>query len=121
MVCHAHRDEKDPSEKTVPAHRLKKEPSHGFKAVLTSVYLAEEALALPPEERATLARLLLESVAEDARSDAEIRNDLQARLARLRSGEDAGLSSRRFSASRREAGAQQPVSAGYCRDGIPST
>lgn len=58
---------------------------------LTSVYLAEEALSLPPEERAVLARLLLESVTADARSDEEITSDLQARLARLKSGEDAGL------------------------------
>ncbi len=58
----------------------------------TSVYLAEEALSLPPDERASLARLLLDSVKEDGRSDAEIRAELQNRLARLRSGEDAGLS-----------------------------
>jgi len=58
---------------------------------LTSVYLAEEALSLPLEERAALARLLLESVTADARSDEEIRSDLQARLARLKSGEDPGL------------------------------
>jgi putative addiction module component (TIGR02574 family) len=58
----------------------------------TSVYLAEEALSLPPDERASLARLLLDSVKEDGRSDAEIRAELQSRLARLKSGEDAGLS-----------------------------
>jgi putative addiction module component (TIGR02574 family) len=58
----------------------------------TSVYLAEEALSLPPNERASLARLLLDSVKEDGRSDAEIRADLQIRLARLKSGEDPGLS-----------------------------
>lgn len=59
---------------------------------LTSVYLAEEALSLPPEERAVLARLLLDSVATATRSDAEIRADLEERLARLKSGEDNGLS-----------------------------
>jgi putative addiction module component (TIGR02574 family) len=58
----------------------------------TGVYLAEEALSLPPDERASLARLLLDSVKEDGRSDAEIRAELQSRLARLKSGEDAGLS-----------------------------
>ncbi|AKC82944.1 hypothetical protein IMCC26134_09440 [Verrucomicrobia bacterium IMCC26134] len=58
----------------------------------TSVYLAEEALSLPPDERTSLARLLLDSVKEDGRSDAEIRAELQIRLARLKSGEDAGLS-----------------------------
>ncbi len=59
---------------------------------LTSVYLAEEALSLPPEERTALARLLLDSVASDGRSDEAIRADLQDRLARLKSGEDTGLS-----------------------------
>lgn len=57
---------------------------------LTSVYLAEEALALPPAEREALARLLLESIATDRRSDEEIRRDLTSRLARLQSGEDPG-------------------------------
>lgn len=59
---------------------------------LTSVYLAEEALSLPLEERAALARLLLDSVTADGRSDAEIRAELQERLVRLKSGEDKGLS-----------------------------
>lgn len=58
---------------------------------LTSVYLAEEALALPPAEREVLARLLLESISADRRSDEEIRHDLSARLGRLKSGEDTGL------------------------------
>jgi putative addiction module component (TIGR02574 family) len=62
------------------------------RMALTSVYLAEEALSLPLEERAALARLLLDSVTTDGRSDAEIRADLQGRLARLKSGEDKGLS-----------------------------
>lgn len=59
---------------------------------LTSVYLAEEALSLPPDERATLARLLLASVTPDGRSDDQIRAELESRLAGLKSGEDAGLS-----------------------------
>jgi putative addiction module component (TIGR02574 family) len=58
----------------------------------TSVYLAEEALALPPAERETLARLLMASVAPDCHSDDEIRDDLKRRMMRLRSGEDQGLS-----------------------------
>jgi putative addiction module component (TIGR02574 family) len=58
---------------------------------LTSVYLAEEALALPAAERSALARLLTESVSGDERTDEAIRQDLDARLARLRSGADAGL------------------------------
>ena len=59
---------------------------------LTSVYLAEEALALPAAERSALAKLLMESVVGDERSDEAIRRDLEARLAKLRSGEDVGLS-----------------------------
>ena len=65
---------------------------HVSSMALTSVYLAEEALSLPPEERTALARLLLDSVASDGRSDEAIRADLQDRLARLKSGEDTGLS-----------------------------
>ncbi len=57
---------------------------------LTSVYLAEEALALPPAERETLARLLLESITTDRRSDEEIRHELISRFSRLQSGEDKG-------------------------------
>ncbi len=59
---------------------------------LSSVYLAEEALALPAAERETLARLLLASVAPGKRTDEEIRAELKSRLAKLKSGEDAGLS-----------------------------
>ena len=65
---------------------------HVGRMALTSVYLAEEALALPAAERSALARLLMESVAGDERSDETIRRDLEDRLARLRSGEDKGLS-----------------------------
>ena len=60
-------------------------------ASLASVDLAEEALALPAAERETLARLLLESISPDRRSDEEIRKELNSRLARLQSGEDKGL------------------------------
>ncbi len=58
----------------------------------TSVYLAEEALALPPDEREMLARLLLQSIATDQRTDGDISAELTARLRRLQSGEDPGLS-----------------------------
>ncbi|MSU69054.1 MAG: hypothetical protein EXS40_10865 [Opitutaceae bacterium] len=58
---------------------------------LTSVYLAEEALALPGAERKTPARLLLESISPYRRSDEEIRTEPCSRLARLQSGEDQGL------------------------------
>lgn len=60
--------------------------------MVPNVYLAEEALSLPPEERATLARLLLDSVSEDGPSDDEIRAELKARFSRLRNGEDSGVS-----------------------------
>ena len=59
---------------------------------LTSVYLAEEALSLPPEQREQLAKLLLESLKPDSRSDSELAAMLQSRLTDLRSGKDRGLS-----------------------------
>ena len=58
---------------------------------LSNVYLAEEALSLPAAERETLASLLLASISPDNRSDEEIRTELKSRLAKLKSGEDAGL------------------------------
>ncbi len=59
---------------------------------LTSVYLAEEVLALPIEQRRTLAKLLLDSVRDDGRSDDQIRDDLRSRLEDLKSGRDRGMS-----------------------------
>lgn len=59
---------------------------------LKSIYLAEEALSLPPEQREQLAKLLLESLKPDSRSDAELAAMLRARLADLQSGKDCGLS-----------------------------
>jgi putative addiction module component (TIGR02574 family) len=56
----------------------------------TSVYLAEEALSLPPAQRAELARLLMDSLSENGKSDDEIRALLRSRLADLKSGKDAG-------------------------------
>lgn len=58
---------------------------------LTNLAIAEEALSLPPAERVDLAQLLIESLAEDPRSDAEIKAELVRRLAALKSGEDCGL------------------------------
>lgn len=58
---------------------------------LTSVYLAEEALSLPPEQRETLAKLLLESLASSTKTDAEIQAQLRTRLDDLKSGRDRGL------------------------------
>ena len=59
---------------------------------LTSVYLAEEALSLPPEQREKLARLLLDSIAGNGQTDDEIRALLRSRLEDLKSGKDKGLS-----------------------------
>jgi putative addiction module component (TIGR02574 family) len=59
---------------------------------LTSVYLAEEALSLPPEQREQLAKLLIDSLKPDAPSDEELTAMLRSRLAELRSGKDRGLS-----------------------------
>ncbi|MFZ5494091.1 MAG: addiction module protein [Verrucomicrobiota bacterium] len=58
---------------------------------LTSVYLAEEALSLPPEQRGKLARLLLDSIAGSGQSDDEIRAMLRSRFEDLKSGKDKGL------------------------------
>lgn len=59
---------------------------------LSSVFLAEEALSLPAEQRRMLAKLLLDSVAHDGRSEEEIRATLRARLEDLQAGRDPGLS-----------------------------
>jgi cell fate regulator YaaT (PSP1 superfamily) len=58
---------------------------------LTNVSVAEEALSLSPTERAGLARLLIESLEGDRRTDREIKADLADRLQKLKSGEDSGL------------------------------
>ena len=58
---------------------------------LTSVYLAEEALALPPAQRETLSRLLTDSLASDSHTDAEIKSMLRSRLEDLKSGRDKGM------------------------------
>jgi putative addiction module component (TIGR02574 family) len=59
---------------------------------LTNLAVAEEALSLSPDERAGLAKLLIQSLESDPRSDAEIKADLKRRLDDLLSGKDAGLS-----------------------------
>jgi putative addiction module component (TIGR02574 family) len=58
---------------------------------LTNLAVAEEALSLSPDERADLAKLLIQSLESDRRSDAEIKADLKRRLDDLISGKDAGL------------------------------
>jgi putative addiction module component (TIGR02574 family) len=58
----------------------------------TSIYLAEEVLALPADQRRMLAKLLMESVQDDGRSDDQIRDALRSRLDDLKSGRDRGMS-----------------------------
>ncbi|MSU62852.1 MAG: hypothetical protein EXS31_10720 [Pedosphaera sp.] len=62
------------------------------RMALTNLTVAEEVLSLPPAERLDLAQLLIDSLAGDLQSDAEIKAELARRLEALRSGEDAGLS-----------------------------
>ena len=58
---------------------------------LTNLTVAEEALSLSPEDRAALARLLIESLETDSRTDAEIKAELTSRLEQLQSKKDEGL------------------------------
>jgi putative addiction module component (TIGR02574 family) len=66
--------------------------TYADRMALTSVYLAEEALALPPAQREELAKLLLDSLKSDGVTDEEVSAMLRSRLADLRSGKDPGLS-----------------------------
>jgi putative addiction module component (TIGR02574 family) len=59
---------------------------------LTSIYLAEEALSLPPEQREQLTKLLLDSVKPGGPTDEELAAMLRSRLTDLRSGKDRGFS-----------------------------
>lgn len=58
---------------------------------LTNVALAEEALSLSPAERADLAKLLIQSLEGDRRTDEDIKAELTRRLEELTSGKDTGL------------------------------
>jgi len=58
---------------------------------LTNLTVAEEALSLSPEDRAALARLMIESLETDSRTDAAIKAELNGRLEELLSKKDAGL------------------------------
>jgi putative addiction module component (TIGR02574 family) len=58
---------------------------------LTNLTVAEEALSLSPEDRAALARLLIESLETDSRTDTEIKAELNNRLEELLSKKDEGL------------------------------
>ncbi len=58
---------------------------------LTNLTVAEEALSLSSEDRASLAKLLIESLDPDSRTDAEIKAELNSRLEQLLSKKDQGL------------------------------
>ncbi|HXP61383.1 MAG TPA: addiction module protein [Dongiaceae bacterium] len=58
---------------------------------LTNLTVAEEALSLSPEDRAALAKLLIQSLETDSRTDGEIKAELNSRLERLLSKKDNGL------------------------------
>ena len=58
---------------------------------LTNLSVAEEALSLSPAERADLARLMIQSLENDRRSDPEITAELNRRFADLISGKNSGL------------------------------
>ena len=58
---------------------------------LMNLDVAEEALSLSPAERANLAKLLIQSLQDDPRTDAEIKEDLSQRLKDLISSQDSGL------------------------------
>jgi putative addiction module component (TIGR02574 family) len=59
---------------------------------LTNLTVAEEALSLSPEDRPALAKLLIQSLESDPRTDEEIKAELNKRLEQLLSKKDPGLS-----------------------------
>jgi putative addiction module component (TIGR02574 family) len=61
---------------------------------LTNLTVAEEARSLSPEDRAALARLMIQSLETDSRTDLEIKAELNRRLEDLLSRKDKGLAFR---------------------------
>jgi putative addiction module component (TIGR02574 family) len=61
------------------------------RMAFTNVNVAEDALSLSPADRAELAKLLIQSLESDTRTDEAIKADLASRLEQLRSGADPGL------------------------------
>ena len=66
-------------------------PRYRLPMPLTNLTVAEEALSLSMEDRAALAKLLIQSLETDSRTDAEIKAELNSRLEGLLSKKDAGL------------------------------
>jgi putative addiction module component (TIGR02574 family) len=58
---------------------------------IMNLAVAEEALSLAPAERADLAKLLVQRLEGDSRTDEAIKADLTRRLEALVSGKDSGL------------------------------
>jgi putative addiction module component (TIGR02574 family) len=58
---------------------------------ITNLAVAEEGLSLAPAERADLAKLLVQSLEGDSRTDEAIKAELTRRLEDLKCGKDAGL------------------------------
>lgn len=58
---------------------------------LTNMALAEDALSLSPNERAEMAKLLIQSPEDDPRTDEEIRTEPTRRMNEVISGNDSGL------------------------------
>ena len=58
---------------------------------LMNLAVAEDALSLSPLERAELAKLLIQSLEDDPRTDEQIKADLTRRLNELLTGKDSGL------------------------------
>jgi putative addiction module component (TIGR02574 family) len=58
---------------------------------LTNLTVAEEVLSLSPEDRAALAKLLIQSLETDSRTGAQIKAELNSRLEQLLSKKDTGL------------------------------
>jgi hypothetical protein len=67
------------------------EVGYGLSMPLTNLTVAEEALSLSPEDRAALARLMIQSLETESRTEAEIKSDLNSRLEQLLSKKDEGL------------------------------
>src|SRR5205823_12544050 len=58
---------------------------------MMNLAIAEEALSLSPAERADLAKLLIQSLEKDGKTDKEIQTELTRRFERLQLGEEQGL------------------------------